>query len=194
MVPLRLARGWHCRRANIWGETANSESKGVEYCPCAWAEGQSKPIHPGRHFSNTLGRWERNMKVFPKVPSSSRKLSWKIVQKHPICKGKGWGESLRIKGTETLDKRLRKKKKDEEVSRDFLWLLWKPKHPEVGKKRKQVLSVWSLGCYFWCTLAFLVLRLLSSRNYMMKEGKKRDTCAPPGGAMESGKNKGFRRQ
>ena len=111
MVPLRLARGWHCRRANIWGETANSESKGVEYCPCAWAEGQSKPIHPGRHFSNTLGRWERNMKVFPKVPSSSRKLSWKIVQKHPICKGKGWGESLRIKGTETLDKRLRKKKK-----------------------------------------------------------------------------------
>lgn len=111
MVPLRLARGWHCRRANIWGETANSESKGVEYCPCAWAEGQSKPIHPGRHFSNTLGRWERNMKVFPKVPSSSRKLSWKIVQKHPICKGKGWGESLRIKGTEILDKRLRKKKK-----------------------------------------------------------------------------------
>lgn len=54
------------------------------------------------------------------------------------------GGSLRIKGTDIFHKRLRKKKKDEVVI--FLRLLWNPKHPDVGEKRKKDLFVWCLGC------------------------------------------------
>lgn len=54
-----------------------------------------------------------------------------------------------------------------------------PKHPEVGKKRKQVLSVWSLGwkklflMYLWLSL-FLRLLLLEIAIWTFSEvGKKR---------------------